>query len=107
MAHVKYSARRVSGEAAQNWPYQLYLQPRRNRIPSDDEEAPLWQDLEPSLPEGSSPPVKAVVNFWNGGCPLPAPSPVGPSIGELLKDLDVIDEAAPGEVSCLTSTSPN
>ena len=37
------------------------------------------------------------MNFWNGGFPLPAPSPVGLSIGELLKDLDVSDEATPGE----------
>ena len=43
--------------------------------------------------------MEAVVNFWNGGCPLPVPSPVGPSIGELLKDLDLIDEATPGEES--------
>ena len=119
MAHVKYSARRASrqgrrarfgaptGAAAQNRHYQLHFQPRRNQIPSDDKETPLpaanWQDLEPSLPEGSSPPVEAVVNFWNGGCPLPAPSPVGPSIGELLKDLDVSDKATPGEES---PTSP-
>ena len=39
------------------------------------------------------------MNFWNGGCPLPAHSPVGPSIGELLKDLDVSDEATPGAES--------
>ena len=112
MVHVKYSARRASCQgkkarfgaptvaATWNRHYQLHLQPRRNQIPSDDEEVPLpaakWQDLEPSLPEGSSPPVEAVVSFWNGGCPLPAPSPKGSSIGELLNDLDVSNEATLG-----------
>ena len=92
MAHVKYSARRAFCQgrrvrfgaptrvAARNWHYQLHLQLRKNQIPSDDEEAPLpaadWQDLEPSLQEGSSLPVEAVVKFWNEGCPLSAPSPV-------------------------------